>query len=176
MQSLLSYGKVRLRALEPTDIDNILCWENDTTLWEFGSTIAPMSRKLLWDYIENYTPDIYAANQLRLMVDDAFSGATVGIVDLYDFDHHNCRCGVGILIGSEFQNQGYGTDALCAIREYVVKFLGLHQLWAIVPVDNSFSVRAFQKNEFAICGRLRSWLRRGNHYFDVFIMQTLAAN
>ena len=84
MKTVLSNEKVRLRALEPVDIDVVLQWENNTSLWQFGSTVAPMSRKILWDYIENYNPDIYASNQLRLMIDDANSGTTVGMVDFYD--------------------------------------------------------------------------------------------
>ncbi len=176
MKTVLSNEKVSLRALEPVDIDVVLQWENNTSLWQFGSTVAPMSRKILWDYIENYNPDIYASNQLSLMIDDANSGTTVGMVDFYDFDHHNRRCGIGILIGQEFQNSGYGTNAVEVICDYAGKFLGLHQLWAVVPVDNVFSIKLFQKNKFHVCGRMRSWLRRNNHYADAFIMQMLVGN
>lgn len=57
--------RITLRALEPVDVDTLYRWENDTRIWEAGSTLAPFSRKQLWDYIDTYDGDIYAARQLR---------------------------------------------------------------------------------------------------------------
>lgn len=68
MKELLEDKELCLRALEPEDLPLLYKWENDTSLWEAGSSIAPFSRKILWDYIESYSPDIYAARQLRLMI------------------------------------------------------------------------------------------------------------
>ena len=83
---MLSDDKIRLRALEPTDLDVLFAWENDASLWAVGSTIAPFSRKQLWDYIENYDNDIFSARQLRFMVEDVENGNAVGMVDLFDFE------------------------------------------------------------------------------------------
>ena len=44
---------IRLRALEPEDLELLYRWENDSALWEFSSTLAPFSRYLLKEYIEN---------------------------------------------------------------------------------------------------------------------------
>ena len=93
MAQLLNDGVVALRAIEPTDLDVLTSWENDTSLWELGCTLAPYSRKRLWDYIENYQPDIYIARQLRLVAVDLASGTPVGTLDFYDFDPHNRRAG-----------------------------------------------------------------------------------
>ena len=40
----LENDTIRLRALEPEDLDLLYAWENDTSLWEFGSTLVPYSR------------------------------------------------------------------------------------------------------------------------------------
>lgn len=171
---LLSNECVRLRAVEPTDIDIILSWENDTSIWYVGNTVAPYSRKALWDYVENYNPDIYSERQLRLMVVDNQTDETVGMVDLFDFDAHNRRCGVGIIIGQEYRNKGYGSEALRLLHGYARKFLGLHQLWTHIPTDNDYSVALFSTCGYKISGRLRSWLRRNDRYTDVFVLQSLA--
>ncbi|MCM1021514.1 MAG: GNAT family N-acetyltransferase [Muribaculum sp.] len=173
MNSILSNNRITFRALEPNDVDLLMSWENDSTQWPIGNTVAPFSRKALWDYIENYNPDIYQTQQLRLMIVDNGTGRAVGMVDLYDFDAHNRRCGVGILIGKEFRHCGYGMSTLEAIRDYVRNFLGLHQLWALIPTDNQHSLELFTKSGFKICGRLRSWLRRNNTYVDVYVLQAL---
>lgn len=173
MKELLEDDVIRLRALEPEDLPLLYKWENDTSLWNAGSGIAPFSRKILWDYIENYSPDIYAARQLRLMIEVKATGEAVGTVDLYDFDPHNKRAGIGLLVDSLHAGKGYGSRALALMVVYARKFIGMHQLWAIVAVDNAPSLATFRKCGFKICGRLRSWLRRESSYADAYSLQHL---
>ncbi|MFM2019059.1 MAG: hypothetical protein RL007_2715, partial [Bacteroidota bacterium] len=33
--------RIRLRALEPYDVDTLYKWENDTTIWKASNTITP---------------------------------------------------------------------------------------------------------------------------------------
>lgn len=170
---MLSDSLISLRAVEPTDLDILCMWENDTDLWKLGSTIAPYSRKLLWEYIKNYTSDIYSQGQLRLMITTTESKDTVGMIDIYNFDPHNRRAAIGILIGSGYQRKGYGRHALLLTNKYASDFLGIHSLWATVPVDNQASLMLFKKSGYKICGRMRSWLRRGKSYTDAFLLQHL---
>lgn len=93
MTMIAGKPQVRLRALEPEDLDILYRYENDSSLWEVGTTIAPFSRKQLYDYIAGYSNDIYAERQLRLMVDDAATGETVGTVDITDFSPADMRAG-----------------------------------------------------------------------------------
>ena len=51
MSQLLSNDTITLRALEPTDLDMLYQWENDTALWVVSDTIATYSRKALWQYL-----------------------------------------------------------------------------------------------------------------------------
>ena len=77
MANLLSNDKITLRAMEPSDIDLIYKWENDTSLWTVSDTVAPYSREALMLYIANCANDIYANKQLRLMVTLTATGETV---------------------------------------------------------------------------------------------------
>jgi len=97
----------------------------------------------------------------------------VGTIDFYDFDPHNRRAGIGILIADEYQKKGYGERTLKLAAEYAAQHIGLHQLWAVIPVDNTPSIALFRKCGYKICGRLRSWLRRGKSYTDAFSLQYL---
>ena len=105
---MLDNGKVYLRALEPTDIDVIHRWENDCDLWRFGCATAPFSRHQIWEYLKNYTADIFAQKQLRMMVCLKTADNAVGMIDLFDFDPVNRRAAVGLLIDREYQRQGIG--------------------------------------------------------------------
>lgn len=170
---MLENNMIRLRALEPDDLDMLYLWENDTELWRFGSNSAPFSRKMLADYIENYEPDIFKSQQLRFMIMSVDSNIPVGMIDLYDFDAVNRRAGVGIMVDVAQQSRGYASNAIDILCKYCFERLGIHQLYATVAVDNAPSIALFQKCGFKTCGRLRSWLRRGESYSDAYIMQRL---
>ena len=84
---------VRLRALEPEDIDFLYQLENDQTLWEVSETQAPFSRQLLLSYIENAHQDIYQAKQQRFVI--TYQEKAVGCADLYDYQPKNKRASAG---------------------------------------------------------------------------------
>ncbi|MBQ1798436.1 MAG: N-acetyltransferase, partial [Muribaculaceae bacterium] len=65
----LNNDKVRLRALEPTDVDWLYTAENDSRLWAVTDTVAPFSRQLMWQYLKDYNADIYHTRELRLVVE-----------------------------------------------------------------------------------------------------------
>ena len=43
-EAWLDGRRVRLRALEPEDLEALYGWENDPATWEQGCTLAPYSR------------------------------------------------------------------------------------------------------------------------------------
>ena len=88
---LLSNDRVRLRALEPEDLELLYRWENDPELWEVGNTLAPYSRYILKEYIAGSDRSIYESRQLRFMIEECDTGTSVGIVDLFDFEPHPNR-------------------------------------------------------------------------------------
>ena len=55
---------MKLRAVEPEDLDLLYQIENDQSLWLVGATNVPYSRYTLHDYIANSSDDIYADSQV----------------------------------------------------------------------------------------------------------------
>ena len=105
----LSGNKVKLRPLEPEDLDFIYTIENNEEFWELSATQTPYSRFLIRQYLENAHQDIYEAKQLRLVIED-LNQNEIGLIDLFDFDPANKRAGIGILIASKKNRQkGYGS-------------------------------------------------------------------
>lgn len=168
---MLTDGILTLRALEIIDVDTLYRWENDPELWSVGVTLAPYSRKQLWDYVNNYDGDIYSAGQLRLMIDLNKSNDTIGTIDLCRFDPANSRCEIGILIAKEHQRKGLGTKCLTLIEEFCRKMYSLHQLYCVIGEENRASRALFEKAGYKISGRLKSWLKEGERYTDAFIYQ-----
>ena len=162
---------VRLRALEPEDLDVLYDWENDSTVWAQGCTLAPYSRYALREYISAAADaDLYTCRQLRLMIVSKSAGHAVGTLDLYDFDPHHRRAGVGILIDAAHRRCGLGREAVTLLTAYAFDILCLHQLYVHVPADNMPSLRLFFSAGFRACATLPGWLRTSAGFSDVVVM------
>lgn len=172
---LLSNSEIKLRALEPEDVDTLYKWENTSSLWVHGSTLAPYSRHALRRYItETQLSDIYESKQLRLMIDLSDSGVSIGAVDLYDLDARNKRAGVGIIIDEAFRSHGYASAALDLLKDYAFNFLGLHQLYAHIAESNIISLQLFQNAGYQEAGIMTDWLQTSNNnYENILIVQLL---
>ena len=127
----LTGKQIELRAVEPEDLDALYRWENDSSLWIYGSTVSPFSRYLLKQYIENYTADITRDKQLRLIIMRKESRQVIGAIDCFDYDITNRKAAIGLLIDPDHKRQGFGRDALETFIEYAFRFLHLHQLFGL---------------------------------------------
>ena len=163
-------SKIKLRAIEPEDLDLLYQIENDTSLWNVGCTNVPYSRYTLHDYIANSSDDIYADRQLRLIIERE-DGGTVGMIDLMNFSPQHLRAEVGIVILNSERRKGYGLAALHQLCVYARQVLHLHQLYGIVADGNESALRLFEKADFQQQSVLHEWLFDGKNYKDAVIMQ-----
>ncbi len=163
---------IKLRALELEDLTLLYKWENDRSIWADSSTFAPYSLNQLTDYITNYDGDIYKARQLRLMIDDADTGITVGSIDIYDFDPVNARAYIGFLIDPEYRNLGYAKTAVTEVADYCRNRFSLNQLAAIASVKNVGSRQVLLSCGFQVSGLLKNWIKtNAGEYADAEIFQ-----
>lgn len=173
MAGNLGFGMVRLRALEPEDIDLLYQWENDASLWEISNTRIPFSKHILEQYILSSSRDIYEQKQLRLIILNR-EGKPVGAVDLFDFDPFHRRAGIGILIyDQQDRHLGYATDTLIALENYAVESLGIIQLYASVSEENSNSIKLFRKAGYDLTGIKKKWLNTPLGWIDEWFFQKI---
>ena len=171
MQSL--QGKnLKIRAMEPEDIDTIYEWENDPETWIYSNTITPYSRFHLEQYVINSHCDIYTDKQLRLMIVDA-GGKTAGCVDLFEFDGKNRRAGIGILIAKDFRKKGYASETLDIVILYARNVLNLHQLYCNISENNKVSLKLFKKKGFIHTGTKKQWIINDNAWIDESMFQLI---
>ncbi|MBK9399547.1 MAG: GNAT family N-acetyltransferase [Bacteroidetes bacterium] len=171
-------NSVLLRALEPKDVDLMMIYENDAEIWPVSGTFAPYSRYTLEQYYKNATQDIYTSKQLRLaielIVELPGAGATIGYIDLFDFDPQHRRAGVGILIGNrEYRNKGLATEALSMLVKHSFNTLNLHQLYCHIDNNSEHSLRLFSKVGFRTCGSLRDWIVYEGKWHSVSLLQLI---
>lgn len=169
---LFADDTLRLRALDPADIDLMMRWENDTDLWRYGSTTAPFNRHIIWEYLKSYEADIYRTRQLRLIAERIDTGEPVGALDLFDFDPVNHHAMVGMLIDRAHQRRGYAKRCIALLADYA-RSLELHQLVAIIAADNEPCLTAFSRYGYSRVATLPQWLRRGDTFIDAFVLQMI---
>ncbi len=165
---------IRLRALEPEDLELLYEWENNDANWVISNTISPFSRYTLKRYLENSHKSIYETGQLRLMIDHIPDNKTIGTIDIFDFDPFHKRAGLGILIADEnYRRKGYGFMALTCLTDYCFKTLQLHQLYCNILNNNVTSIDLFRKQGFVQIGLKKDWIKTADSYLSEYMFQLI---
>ena len=169
---MLRGENINLRALEPSDLDVLYNWENDTSIWKVSQTIAPFSKNILAKYLENAHQDIFTAKQLRLMIEK--DNTPIGTIDLFDFDPVNLRCGIGIwIVDEENRRKGYAKEALTLIIKYAFSNLHLNQIYCNISSRNQASINLFGSLDFQLVGVKSKWNKTPEGWEDELLFQLL---
>ncbi len=170
----MKFEKIKLRALEPEDLELLYQWENNDLYWVISNTVAPFSKFTLKRYLKNSHKNIYETGQLRLMIDIISENKTIGTIDIFDFDPFHKRAGIGILIAEEDQRRkGYASMALKCLIKYCFKTLQLHQLWCNILANNCESIDLFSQVGFTRIGIKKEWVKTADGYLDEYIFQLI---
>ena len=169
---MLRGENINLRALEPSDLDVLYNWENDTSIWKVSQTIAPFSKNILAKYLENAHQDIFTAKQLRLMIEK--DSTPIGTIELFDFDPVNLRCGIGIwIVDEENRRKGYAKEALTLIIKYTISNLHLNQIYCNISSRNQASINLFGSLDFQLVGVKSKWNKTPEGWEDELLFQLL---
>lgn len=169
---LLENDILYLRALEPEDLEFLYKWENDSDLWQYGSTLSPYSKMIIRQYInDSLSSDIFQVKQLRLMIILKSENRAIGTIDLYELDIHHSRAGVGVLIDKDYRQRGYSKQALSLTIQYAFELLNLNQIFAHVAKNNLMSLNLFANLGFETTGCMKNWLKIEKQYEDMYILQ-----
>lgn len=170
---MLEDNDIKLRAIEPEDLDLIHSIENDTDMWEVSNTNVPYSKYAIKQFISNSTNDIYTDKQLRLVIEDKVSKKSIGLVDLIDYSPSNDRAEVGIVILKEHRKKGYGQKALNLLAEYAFNHIHINMLYAYVSACNENSISLFANSGYFRSTLLMNWTKTVYGFQDVYIYQKI---
>lgn len=170
---MLTGKKIKLRALETSDLDFLYTLENNTNFWEYGNTQTPLSKFVLKQYLDNSLKDIYEVQQLRLVI-TTLENEVLGLIDLYDFDPKNKRVGIGIVIAEKInRGKGFALEAVQLLCVYAFNHLGMHQVYAAINHDNLQSRSLFEKAGFQLSGVKKDWNFVLGTYKDELLFQKI---
>lgn len=158
---------VKLRALEPEDLELIHTIENDASLWVWGAMSQPLSRYTVHQFLASQHSDIYQDGQLRLVI--TADEKPVGIIDLTDFSPHHLRAEVGVVVLPEYHHCGIASEALRQIAQYATQHLHLITLYAYVAEDNQAAQMLFRHAGYTAVASLPRWIE-GRHSATLFLL------
>lgn len=162
--------KIKLRAVEPEDVEFIFETEADKNADKWSDNVAPLSKSQILSYALTYDADPFSAGQLRLIAHDPIEKVDIGIIDLYEISGKDRRAYVGITVNPAFRRHGYALKMLHEIIELSKSKLGLKQLLAKVSVENTIALDLFVKAGFKKIALLPSWHRIGDRYHDFHLL------
>lgn len=162
---------MRLRALEPEDLDFLYTLENDQDLWDSSESDAPYSKYILKQYIAQ-SQSFFTSGELRLIIEICEKDKQpkcIGIVDLTNYAPQSSRAQVGIAILKEYRKQGYAYKAIQLLETLVLRKLNLHSLYAYVSTSNIASYNLFCKCGYSPIALLPEWSFHNGKYEDVHL-------
>lgn len=155
--------------MEPDDAATLYAWENDPATWECSDRQWPLSKTDIGRFIEQSDLDVWQSRQIRFMIDSA-EGATVGCIDIFDFDPLNAHCSLGILIDAAHRRRGFAHSAIEGALRFAYRTMRVETVEVTMATDNEASQRLFAKAGFTQSGIRPRWIRRGDNYVDEVLM------
>lgn len=161
---------LKLRALEPEDLDLLVRWEADHV--DAGLRVAPYSRAVLGRYLEECHRDFWEAEQVRFVLSTA-DGRALGLFDVFNAQPVHQRAEVALLVDPSVRGQGLGRQGLELVSDWAFGRAGLRSLYAEVFADNTAALRVFAASGYEESGQLKAWYRVGRSFRDVRLLQLL---
>jgi RimJ/RimL family protein N-acetyltransferase len=163
---------VRIRALEQTDIDEIMKWVNDPEVIDNLLMRYPVSRCLEEKWLEKAYDTSDMRNKTFAL--ETKDGVYIGGIGLHKINWENRNAEVGIVIGKkEYWGKGYGTDAMLALLAFAFHHMNLHRVYLQVYEFNVRGIRSYEKCGFKKEGALRDDRFSRGKYHDTIIMGIL---
>ncbi len=167
------YGhRVRLRAIERSDIPNFVRWFNDPEVRQYLLMYSPMSEAQEERWFERQLEGADHLFAIEALVDGEW--VHIGNCGLHKIDWKNGHAELGIVIGEKaFWGQGFGTDAVRALLRFAFHELRLHRVYLDTYDFNPRAIRCYEKAGFRREGTKREALFREGCYHDVHLMAIL---
>ncbi len=169
------YGNgIRLRAPEPSDLENFTKWLNDPEVIAGLQLYAPLSLKDEEAWYENMLKSDPAEHPLVIEVEREDQWQPVGNCGMHKIDWRIRSAELGIFIGDKSRwNQGIGTQVMKLLLQHGFETLNLNRLALEVYDSNPRAIRSYEKAGFILEGRKRQASYRNGKYSDVLIMSVL---
>ena len=169
------YGeRVRLRAVERSDVSHFYDWVNDPEVTYGMALYLPMSTVDEQAWFERVTQRVQEEKPLAIEVRQDDGWRLIGNCGVFAVDWVNRLAELGIMIGEKPDwNKGYGTEVMRVLLRHCFETLNLNRVFLRVYADNTRARRAYERAGFVEEGALRQARFKRGQYVDVVLMSVL---
>lgn len=175
MKSPFEGDSIILRPVEPGDVPGLQAILNHPGLagrrhipWRFPE-IAPLSREQVEAIVQSWNRDERA---FHMAVERKGNDGLIGVAECdWGWDPH-CPS-VAVVIAPDSQRQGYGSEALNLLLEYLFGNTPAHSIGCWTAEWNEPALRFAERHRFRLNGRMRRAGIREGRYFDVLVADIL---
>jgi RimJ/RimL family protein N-acetyltransferase len=172
---MLRGERVNLGPIKREYIECFLKWFNDPELTQYLTSYRPMTRMAEEEWIENLKNRGDTINFSIVIPNEDGSEKLIGNCGIHEINWKNRFGEIGIAIGEkEYQNKGYGTEAIELLLEYGFETVNLNRLELCTYAFNVRALKSYKKVGFIEEGRKRQHVWVNGKYHDEIIMGILA--
>lgn len=141
---LLKGNKVIIRSLKRDDIDKRLAWEKypDPLYSHYNLPHLSHKEREGWYLRKKHDPQM-----IYFAIED-HPGQLIGFISLYKIDKLARDAWMGLFLGYEFTEKGYGTDAIMTLARYFFQEARYERMFLDVASHNKRAIRCYLKCGF----------------------------
>ncbi len=169
---LIRGQNIILRAIEKSDLPQLLEWSNDPEIAvHLGEIHFPTSQSQEERWFERIDSD---QNNIRLAVLDGGS-RLIGYSGYWNINWRARHAEHAVVIGEREKHRfGYGSDVIRASARHAFEHLDLYRLYCHILSTNTASIACYQRCGFQIEGTLRQHQYRSFQRVDQLVLGLLA--
>jgi RimJ/RimL family protein N-acetyltransferase len=164
--------RLRLRAIEPADLDAILANDDDTEGARGGWRVfPPRSRAAAAEWIDEQTRRSNDGDQFRLGIEARDSSKDlVGLIGTHTCDPQAGTFSYAIDVFPWARRLGYGSDAVGVVLRYLFAERRYQKCTVSTPEFNAASIAFHHSLGFRVEGRLRRTVFTGGRHWDEVVL------
>jgi len=155
-----------LRSLEEADLDNIFQWlsDKDVTKLLFYQYYPPKIQKMK----EEIGKEVENKSDFEFAIIDKKTKLHVGWTGIYEIDRINKNGEIRFFIGDKkFWGKGLATECVTLLIDYAFRKLNLHRLYGGANIENTGSLKIFEKLGFSEEGISKEGFFKDGKYYDL---------
>lgn len=166
--------RIKFAPLDRKHIDLFLKWFNDPEITQYLIMYKPITRNWEEEWFDKLKDREDTVFFSILLLDQNGPEKIIGNCAIHNINAKNRACSCGITIGEkDYQNKGYGTEAMEMLVEYGFNTLNMNRIELSVYDFNIRAYKSYIKVGFVEEGRKRQARYHNGEYHDEIIMSLL---
>jgi RimJ/RimL family protein N-acetyltransferase len=167
MNNIFQGKLIRLRAVEPSDVEHYWKWSTDTDAQraEGGDIGFPATRAEIQAWAERESKYDGADGHYFFII-ETLAGEAVGRINSHTCEPRHGTFMFAIVVWPDYRQKGYAAEAILLLMRYYFEERRYQKCSSLVYSFNQSSIRLHERLGFVLEGRLRRMIYTRGEYHD----------